>query len=113
MNIVFPWPPADLSPNARVHWAKLARAKKTYRMACFAQAHVQGIKPAQAERVAVHLTFVPPDRRKRDLDNLIASMKAGIDGLADAMRLDDSKFRLTFELDHNAIGGMVRVTVTP
>ena len=29
-----PWPPADLSPNSRGHWSKLARAKKAYRAAC-------------------------------------------------------------------------------
>lgn len=31
MTLVMPWPASDLSPNARVHWAVLARAKKKYR----------------------------------------------------------------------------------
>ena len=34
IEVVLGWPPSDLSPNARLHWAKLARAKKHYRQAC-------------------------------------------------------------------------------
>ena len=28
IEIVLGWPPSDLSPNKRLHWAKLASAKK-------------------------------------------------------------------------------------
>ena len=28
IEIVLGWPPSDLSPNKRLHWAKLAAAKK-------------------------------------------------------------------------------------
>ena len=31
---VLGWPPSDLSPNKRLHWAKVALAKKHYRQAC-------------------------------------------------------------------------------
>ncbi len=34
LHFTLPWPPADLSPNARQHWSKLARAKKADRTAC-------------------------------------------------------------------------------
>ena len=33
IELVLGWPPSNLSPNARLHWAKLARAKKQYRQA--------------------------------------------------------------------------------
>jgi crossover junction endodeoxyribonuclease RusA len=65
--------------------------------------------------LAVHLHFVPPDRRRRDLDNLIASMKAGLDGLADALGVDDSRWKLSAEAPAagGEVGGFVRVEVTP
>ena len=34
IEIVLGWPPSDLSPNKRLHWAKLAAAKKQYRKDC-------------------------------------------------------------------------------
>ena len=43
---------------------------------------------------------------------MFAAMKAGLDGLADAMRVDDRKFRTTFDVA-DQIGGMVKVTVKP
>ena len=30
-QINLPWPPRELSPNARVHWAKKAKAAKAYK----------------------------------------------------------------------------------
>jgi hypothetical protein len=41
-------------------------------------------------------------------------MKAGLDGLADALGVDDSTFRLQAELVVvGPVGGFVRVEVTP
>ena len=31
IEVVLGWPPTDLSPNARKHWAVVAKAKKQYR----------------------------------------------------------------------------------
>ena len=107
-----PWPPRELSPNTRhAHWSQLARAKKRYRSACALHAQVQGARRMEVKRLQVHLRFVPPDRRARDLDNCIASMKAGLDGLADVLGVDDSRWRLSAELAP-APGGMVVVEVT-
>ena len=33
LTLTLPWPPKELSPNARQHWTKLAKAKKAYREA--------------------------------------------------------------------------------
>ncbi len=114
-TVVFPWPLKDLSPNARVHYMTLHRAKKQYRTACWLAARKAGMSAATllgSDKASVHLTFYPPDRRIRDQDNLIASMKSGLDGLADALKVDDSNFRVTFDISDD-IGGMVKVSVTP
>ena len=110
MTLVMPWPSTDLSPNARVHWAVLARAKKKYREECGWQARSQGARRMSAERLDVTFTFYPPTKRRIDLDNCIARMKAGIDGIADVVGVDDSKWRMSFEIAPH-VGGMVKVTI--
>jgi len=109
-----PWPAKELSPNARHHWAAAARAKKTYRTRCRQVGEGVGLGMASesAKTVLVHLTFVPPDKRRRDWDNLVASMKSGLDGLADAMGIDDSRWRLAFDVSDDPVeGGRVLVIV--
>ena len=92
-----------------------ARATKIYRTACAWEAVAAGIKPNQKqfpdEPVGIHLEFVPPSRRTYDHGNLVAWMKAGLDGLADAMGIDDRHFRLTHSVA-DRVGGMVLVTIS-
>ena len=110
MILTLPWPPRDLSPNARVHYMALAKAKKAYRAACAWTAKEQGLKRMDAQRLHLTLTFVPPNRRAHDLDNCLASIKAGLDGLADVLGVDDKQWSLTLH-KADAIGGFVRVEV--
>lgn len=49
-------------------------------------------------RVLLVLEFVPPDRRERDDDNLVACFKAGRDGIADALGINDNRFTTQFSL---------------
>jgi crossover junction endodeoxyribonuclease RusA len=112
MTLTLPWPPTALSPNARTHWAKLAKAKKQYRSACAWTAASQGAHPIDAERLHLTLEFVPPTRRAFDLDNALARIKSGLDGLADVLMVDDSKWSLTIKkAPVGVIGGFVRVSV--
>jgi crossover junction endodeoxyribonuclease RusA len=57
------------------------------------------------------MRFCPPDKRKRDLDNLLARMKAGLDGLADALGVDDTIFRPAVEWGEVRPRGGVVVTL--
>lgn len=111
MKIVLPWPPSELSPNKRQHWAQLAKAKKLYRAACATQARMQGLDRMAAQRLHLSLTFYPPTRRAFDLDNLLARMKSGLDGLADVMGVDDSRWSLAIQ-KADRVGGYVEVTIT-
>lgn len=90
IEIRLPWPNKGLSPNARLHHMALAKLKAAYRQQCrlLANQHKQPIPDAPA----LVLEFMPPDRRRRDRDNLLASMKSGIDGVCDALGVDDSAF---------------------
>ena len=115
LRVILPWPQRVLSPNCRPpHWSVLAKAKRAYRAACHVEAMAAGWSKgafAPTDRLHVRLVFVPPDRRRRDMDNMIAAMKSGLDGLADALGVDDNRWTLTCAIDEANIGGMVRVEV--
>lgn len=111
LKLTLPWPPTALSPNARQHWSRLAKAKKAYREACAWTAKEQGAQRIQAERLHVSLVFVPPNRRAHDLDNCLARMKSGLDGLADVLGVDDKFWTLTIARA-DEVGGLVRVEVS-
>lgn len=84
-RVILPWPPKELSPNARMHWAALAKAKKAFRERCTWAAREQGVRPIKADKLHLSLLFYPPSRRAYDLDNALARMKSGLDGLADVL----------------------------
>ena len=112
--VELPWPSPRLSPNARGHWATTSTAKKAYRKKCRELGEAAGLAlvPKAPTEVKVHLTFVPPDKRRRDWDNMLASMKSGLDGLADAMGVDDNRWRLAFDVSDDPVeNGIVLVTV--
>lgn len=110
-RLTLPWFPRELSTNGQHgHWAPRARATGRYRFTCAMTAREQGLKRQQWGRVAVHLAFYPPDRRRRDSSNCLASVKPLFDALADVLGIDDSRFVITFGMADN-IGGMVKVTL--
>ena len=113
MNVTLPWPPKDLSPNSRIHWSRRSKAAKAYRRACHVLTLEAGIRGVDWEGdIHLWIDFYPPDRRHRDDDNIIAAFKAGRDGMADAMGLDDKQFRI-HPYVKDEIGGMVKIRITP
>ena len=91
MTVTLGWPSRALSPNARSHWATLARAKKAARMEGYVSAMLCSAD-VMALSVSIQVTFIPPDARRRDVDNLIASIKPHLDGISDAIGIDDSRW---------------------
>lgn len=45
------------------------------------------------DSIPVSLIFVMPDKRHRDLDNCHAALKSALDGMADALGVNDRQFR--------------------
>ena len=111
VRVELPWPPKELSPNARLHWAALARAKRDYRHACLVLAKKQGVMPLRADALDVSFTFHAPTRRAYDLDNALARMKAGVDALAHLLQVDDSRWAMRIERGEPRRGGRVVVDV--
>ncbi|MDB6454730.1 hypothetical protein [Falsirhodobacter sp. 20TX0035] len=106
-RVELPWPSSALSPNARGHWSIVAKAKAAYRKAAWAICIANGLGKLDASAIHLTLTFCPPCKRRRDADNLLASMKAGIDGIADATGIDDSTYTITLARGPVRRGGAV------
>ena len=121
--LVVPWPAAGLNPNARHgHPTYKARLVKAYRETCWALAIEQlgswrlSHKLPADGAVRVHLDFFPPSAAARDDDNLEAAFKAGRDGIAQAIRVDDARWQVTRRLRSELRaknGGCVVVTIEP
>lgn len=92
--VTLPWPPQELKPNWRGHWAAKARKVKQYRQ--WAYTLTRDATPEQffgyKGKAQVQCEFCAPDHRLRDEDNLVATMKSGFDGIADRLGINDRKF---------------------
>ena len=113
MTVTLGWPSPNLSPNARPHWAALARAKKAARREGYIGSYEIG-KIVGAKAVRIQVTFIPPNAIRRDADNMLASIKAHLDGIADAIGIDDSRWTWAAPvIAKPEKPGRVVVTITP
>ena len=111
--IDLPWPSRILSPNCRAHWSGIARAKRTARnQAGWLARAAYGDTFKGCDSVTVSITYCPPDNRRRDADNIVASLKAALDGVADGIGVDDSRFVLRIAKGAVSDGGRVLVEVS-
>lgn len=86
------WPVPALSPNSRLHWRRKAFAVKNARKISWATTLEQKPGPVPDGALLVEITFHPPDARQYDRDNLLARMKPALDGICDALKIDDVRF---------------------
>ncbi len=113
--IVLAWPHRDLHPNSRMHWGRKAKAVKAARYQAGLAAMVAGWQAVALPPGRLHLwlDFYPPDRRRRDDDGLLSSMKAARDGIADTLGIDDARFvSHPYLRDEIRAGGEVHVRIT-
>jgi crossover junction endodeoxyribonuclease RusA len=110
VSVTLPYPPTALRPNAgnQGNWYKRSSAKKSYKEECYLLALATKDRPEQVGFYHTKITFCPPDNRSRDLDNALASFKAGIDGTMEAWGMND-KFLRPITLDFGPVtkGGSV------
>ncbi|WP_039052171.1 endonuclease [Bordetella avium] len=115
ISLLLPWPPKELSPNFRGHWASISRAKKVYRIAACLTA-MKALRHAESfdrfKGVRITYEFCPPTARAYDRDNLAARMKAATDGISDALGMNDRGFHFApVAIGCKEKGGLVRVTI--
>lgn len=112
-EVSLPWPPKELSPNASCKLREKIRAQKMYREMCWALTLQTKPVVSDARPVLLTITFFPPDRRGRDLDNMIGAFKRGQDGFALAVGVDDKHFFPAYRIGEPVLGGKIVVTVAP
>jgi crossover junction endodeoxyribonuclease RusA len=109
-EITLPWPHPWLSPNARVHWTQKRTATRNAReAACWVAKEAGWHRREWPDALRVSLTFHPPDNRRRDADNMLASSKALLDGIADAIGRDDNGWSISMSRAEPRKGGAVLV----
>ena len=85
-----PWPPSINSMYRSVHGRNILSAKaRKYKKQCddlFKDEQVQFPKP---ERVALEIIVHPPDRRRRDISNLIKIVEDALPCFEDDCQVDD------------------------
>jgi len=93
VRLNLPWPDSRLLPNRKLHWTLKAAAARNARTVAWAIAYAEWGHDTITACTA-HVTFYPPDKRRRDLDNLLRACKPYWDGMVDAGLLkDDSCIR--------------------
>lgn len=90
LEIEIPIPPRHTQPNARAHWRTKAKAAKLQRydagMCAKTTLVLQKIPPPHWKEATIRAVFYRPgsNDRRADADNLVAWLKASVDGIADA-----------------------------
>lgn len=114
-DLILSWPSRDLHPNSRVHWARRAKAAKAARREAATLAVASGWRGQQwpEGRLHVWIDAYPPDRRRRDTDGMLSSLKATMDGISDAIGIDDRRFvPHPYLHDEPRRGGEIRIRIT-
>ncbi len=85
-TVSIPWPDKALHPNSRKKHLHATSIRKRYKATCWALAKNAKLDPSLPH---LDITFFPPDKRRRDLDGMLGAIKYGLDGIAEAMVVDD------------------------
>ena len=111
--IRLPWPEPALWQNRRVNWRDRAKATRSARKAAWALAMENKVSPIP--NAILEFEFHPPTNAQRDIQNMPATQKAAIDGIADAMGCDDSRFRIRWPETFSGVvnDGYVVVRIIP
>jgi crossover junction endodeoxyribonuclease RusA len=87
-KIFFPWLDSRLSPNKRIDRRALIGVKQDAKSLAMFLTRESRLVLLETD-LQIKITFCPPDKRRRDLDNLYATFKPYQDGIFEAMGLDD------------------------
>jgi len=112
--IELPLPPVVVRPNGRSHWRVKANAVKTLRLAAWLEVLAKYGQRQPWSAASVLIEWHHPTKRMLDRDNIIASCKSYIDGIADADVIEDDVC-LTYEPVVRCVckrGDLPRVTIT-
>lgn len=87
-KVFLPWLDSRLSPNKRIDRRALIGVKQEAKNLAMLITRDSRLVLIETD-LQIKITFCPPDKRRRDLDNLYATFKAYQDGIFEAIGLDD------------------------
>ena len=120
ITITLPFPNGKLSPNRAkgMHWGATSSLKGRQFDDAYTLTHQAVINIPMGKwtplvgQIPLTVTFNEPDRRMRDLDNLLAAAKSAIDGIATALTVNDKHFSpITIKRGDVVKGGSMTVKV--
>lgn len=119
MIIILPLPDPALSPNKAFgrHWShSSAKKKKAFAAAYYATLEARTLCPklVLGDEIPLTITFILPDKRRRDRDNLLSASKATLDGIAKALGRDDNDFEpITIRRGYDKGNGRMVIEINP
>jgi crossover junction endodeoxyribonuclease RusA len=95
MIIKLDFPAPELFPNRSkgTHWTKTSGLRKSARDDAYVLTKASGAFKDRPGYIPLYLLFLTPDKRHRDSDNMLAASKSALDGVAQALGIDDSRFK--------------------
>ncbi len=108
--IELPFPPASLSGHNKGHWRNSSGIVARHRE--WAKLATQAARPAVPATgdIKVIIAFYPPDRRG-DRINFPNRMKPYFDGIAEALKINDSRFVPSYHFAEPAKPGKVVIVI--
>ena len=111
--IVLPWPPASLSGHANGSWRTKAAITRKYReaarYAALAWMRNEWVVFGDGD-ILVKISFTPPNNRS-DRTNYPNRIKPYLDGIADALGVNDKRFLPSYEFCEAKAPGSVTITL--
>jgi crossover junction endodeoxyribonuclease RusA len=95
IEILLPWPDKALSPNSRSLWGKIRAVTVARELARMETINAISLAPGSWKwfvdcQLSATLIFNPPSKRRQDLDGMISRTKPYLDGIFQALCIDDS-----------------------
>lgn len=112
VRLTLPWPDSILNPNNRSHWRAKLEAKRSARESAYCLAYNLHTALDGQKKYQVELIFCPPDKRPRDLDNMLSSQKHALDGMCKALKINDRMIRPVLDWGPVVRGGRVEVRIS-
>lgn len=109
-QIILPFPPACLSGHNTGHWHLKAKIIADHRLEAFALTKQARIKVPKDGDILIHFRFVPPDNRG-DRTNFASRLKPQIDGISDALGVNDKRFLPSYEFCEPQAPGRIEVEI--
>lgn len=115
MQITLPWFDKGLSPNARIHWAQKAKLTKQARYEGWLAVIEAGYSAVSLDgytgKLHLWISYYAKTRNYPDVDNCLSGSKAYLDGIAQALGVNDRRF-IPHPTVMDETGGKIVIKIT-